>query len=163
MQLYFLTPPRPGLTDADFDFDRDPSAIAQTAAINDAVSTFMTSFVARGGRLLIYQGMSDPVFSADDIIRYYRELTRDDGPPQAWARLFLVPGMNHCGGGPATDDFDSLTAIQQWTEHGVAPDRIVARGRSFPGVTRPLCPYPKYAHYVGGDKNSAASFECKEP
>lgn len=163
MQLYFLTPPRPGLTDANFDFDRDPSAVAQTAAINDAVSTFMTSFVAHGGRLLIYQGMSDPVFSADDIIRYYRELTRDAGAPEAWARLFLVPGMNHCGGGPATDDFDALTAIQQWTEHGVAPDRIIAHGRAFPGVTRPLCPYPKYAHYRGGDQHSAASFECKAP
>ncbi len=163
MQMYFLTPPRPGLTDADFDFDRDPSAIAQTAAINDAVSTFMTSFVAHGGHLLIYQGMSDPVFSADDIIRWYRELTRDGGPPQAWARLFLVPGMNHCGGGPATDDFDALTAIQQWTEHGVAPDRLIAHGRAFPGVTRPLCPYPKYAQYISGDPHSAASFACKAP
>jgi Tannase and feruloyl esterase len=163
MQMYFLTPPRPGMTDASFDFDRDPPAVAQTAAINDAVSTFMTSFAAHGGRLLIYQGMSDPVFSADDIIHYYRELTRDDGPPQAWARLFLVPGMNHCGGGPATDDFDALTAIQQWTEHGVAPDRLIAHGRAFPGITRPLCPYPKYAHYLGGDPHAAASFECKAP
>lgn len=163
MQMYFLTPPRPGLSDADFDFNRDPGDVAQTAAINDAVSTFMTSFVAHGGRMLIYQGMSDPVFSADDIMRYYRELTRDAGAPQAWARLFLVPGMNHCAGGPATDDFDMLSAIQQWTEHGVAPDRIVAHGRAFPGVTRPLCPYPKYAHYLGGDQRSAASFECKAP
>ncbi len=163
MQLYFLTPSRPGLSDANFDFDRDPQAVAQTAAINDAVSTFMSSFVAHGGRMLIYQGMSDPVFSADDIIRYYGELARDDGPPQAWARLFLVPGMNHCGGGPATDDFDALTAIQQWTEHGVAPDRLIAHGRAFPGVTRPLCPYPKYAHYVGGDPHAAASFECRAP
>jgi feruloyl esterase len=163
LQMYFLTPPRPGLSAAAFDFDRDPRAVAQTAALNDAVSTFMSSFVAHGGRMLIYQGMSDPVFSADDIIRWYGELTRDTGAPQTWARLFLIPGMNHCAGGPATDDFDALTAIQAWTEHGVAPERLVARGRAFPGVTRPLCPYPKYARYAGADRNSAASFVCTAP
>jgi len=171
MQDYFLTPPQPHLTAAAFDFNRDPQLVAQTAAINDATSTFMTSFVAHHGRMLIYQGMSDPVFSADDIIRWYRQLSHDAAsvqpasghaaPVQDWARLFLVPGMNHCGGGPATDEFDALDAIQAWSERGTAPNRLIARGPSMPGVTRPLCPYPKYAHYTGGNPKAAASFTCK--
>jgi feruloyl esterase len=161
MQDYFLTPPQPGMTAAGFDFDRDPARTAQTAAINDATSTFMSSFVAHHGRLLIYQGMSDPVFSAAAIMRWYRQLSHDNASVQDWARLFLVPGMNHCGGGPATDDFDALDAIEGWTERGAAPDRLIASGASMPGVTRPLCPYPQYAHYVGGDPKSAASFACR--
>ena len=110
---------------------------------------------------MIYQGVSDPVFSASDIIDWYEQLTRDAGPPQAWARLFLVPGMTHCLGGPSTDDFDTLDAIQAWVEHGVAPDRIVAKGSAFPDTTRPLCPYPQYARYASGDTKSAASFQCR--
>jgi Tannase and feruloyl esterase len=160
MQDYFLTPPRPQLTPGQFDFDHDPQRVAQTAAINDATSTFMTSFKARQGRLLIYQGLSDPVFSADDIMDWYRQLTHDSAAAQGWARLFLVPGMNHCGGGPATDDFDALSAIQAWTERGIAPQRLLARSRTL-SVTRPLCPFPQYAHYRGGNPRDAASFECR--
>ena len=79
-----------------------------------------------------------------------------------WVRLFLVPGMTHCAGGPATDRFDMLTTIQSWVEEGRAPDRIVARGKTFPDATRPLCPYPTVARYAGGDPKSEASFVCKE-
>ncbi|MGH8207544.1 MAG: tannase/feruloyl esterase family alpha/beta hydrolase, partial [Steroidobacteraceae bacterium] len=161
VQDYFLTPTRPDLSTAAFSFDRDAPQVAQTAAINDATSTFMTSFVAHHGRMLIYQGMSDPVFSAADIMRWYRQLMHDVPGAADWARLFLVPGMNHCGGGPSTDQFDPLTAIVGWTEHGTAPDRLIARGSSMPGLTRPLCPYPQYARYTGGDPKSAASFACR--
>ena len=73
----------------------------------------------------------------------------------------MVPGMTHCSGGQATDQFDMLTAIQNWVEKGKAPDRIVAKGKAFPGVTRPLCPYPQVARYVGGDPKSEKSFECR--
>jgi feruloyl esterase len=161
LQEYLLTPPLTSFDPAQFDFDHDPARLAQTAAIDDASSTFLSSFTARGGRLLIYQGVSDPVFSANDLVDWYRQLSRDAGPPQAWARLFLVPGMTHCQGGPSTDDFDPLDAIEAWVEHGGAPDRIVAKGSAFPGLTRPLCPYPQYAHYAAGDAKSAASFQCR--
>jgi feruloyl esterase len=69
--------------------------------------------------------------------------------------------MTHCGGGQSTDEFDMLTAIQAWVEHGRAPDRIVASGRAFPGKTRPLCPYPKVARYEGGDVDDHHSFACR--
>jgi len=76
-------------------------------------------------------------------------------------RLFAVPGMLHCGGGEATDQFEMLDAIMDWVEAGKAPDRILATSRSLPGISRPLCPYPQRAEYIGGSTSSAASFACR--
>ncbi|MBD0274167.1 MAG: tannase/feruloyl esterase family alpha/beta hydrolase, partial [Acetobacteraceae bacterium] len=167
VSLYFLTPPAPDFDALRFDFDRDPARTAQTAAINDPTSTMLSSFVARGGRMLVYHGNSDPVFSTEDLKAYWRDLARDNGGPDAlagWARLFLVPGMGHCGGGPALDDFDPLAAIEAWVERGEAPDRLAARGTAFPGRSRPLCPYPLEARHDGrGDPQSAESFVCRPP
>ena len=80
-----------------------------------------------------------------------------------WSRLFLAPGMGHCGGGAAAlDQFDMLAAIVDWVERDQAPDSIRATGRAWPGRTRLLCPYPKYAHYKGsGDPEDSRSFECR--
>ena len=160
LRRYFVTTQNPDIGAGTFDFDRAAELTAQTGEINDPTSTFMTSFVGHGGRLLIYQGVSDPVFSANDIKGWYDQLAKDAGPPQAWARLFFVPGMNHCQGGPAMDRFDALAAIQSWVEDGKAPDRLVATGAAFPGASRPLCPYPQVARYKGGDTAAAESFAC---
>lgn len=162
MRYYFMTPPDPAVTPATFDFDKALQATAQIAAINDATGTFFSSYIARGGKLIVYEGMSDPVFSPNAIIGWYRKLMSQNRGTEDWARLFLIPGMNHCGGGPATDQFDALTAIVKWTEHDSAPARIVAHGAAFPGVTRPLCPYPKYARYRGGNPANARSFVCAD-
>ena len=80
-----------------------------------------------------------------------------------WSRLFLVPGMGHCGGGPATlDQFDMLDAVVGWVEKGTAPEAIKAAGSAFPGRSRPLCSYPRHAHYKGsGDPQNADNFECR--
>ncbi|UFN47724.1 tannase/feruloyl esterase family alpha/beta hydrolase [Roseomonas sp. OT10] len=164
--LYFMTPPVDGLDLRSFDFDRDPPRTAQTAAINDATATFLNSFSGHGGRLLVFHGQADPVFSATDLRDHWAELARDNGGAEAlsaWARLFVVPGMNHCGGGPAMDDFDPLAAIEAWVERGQAPDRLLARGSAFPGRSRPLCPAPQEARYRGGDPQEAASFACEAP
>jgi feruloyl esterase len=69
--------------------------------------------------------------------------------------------MTHCGGGKSTDRFDMLTAIQQWVEQGQAPDRVTATGRAFPGITRPLCPYPKVARFEGGNADDEEGFSCR--
>jgi poly(3-hydroxybutyrate) depolymerase len=163
--LVFSTPPMPGLDPLAYDFDRDPPRTAPMAALNDPTGTFHSSFVAHGGRLLVLHGNSDPVFSALDLVAYWQELTRDNGGAAAlaeWARLFLVPGMTHCGGGPALDDVDPLQAIEAWVERGEAPDRLLARGAAFPGRSRPLCPWPAEAHYrAGSDPQSAESFDCQ--
>lgn len=163
MRHYFMTPARPDFDVSRFDFDRDPAATELTGRYNDAVHTVLNTFNARGGRLLIYQGVSDPVFSANDIARWYDSLeSANEGTVAEWARLFMVPGMTHCGGGPSTDDFDPLSAIVDWVESARAPERLIARGVSFPEQNRPLCPYPKVARYRSGDSKDAGSFICSE-
>jgi feruloyl esterase len=81
-----------------------------------------------------------------------------------WSRLFLVPGMGHCGGGSrALDRFEMLTPLVDWVEAGRAPERVIATGESAPGESRPLCPFPAHAHYGGaGDAREAASYTCRE-
>ena len=162
---YFVHPYLADLDLAHIDFDKIADEVEETHAINDATSTDLGTFAGRGGRLILYEGVSDPVFSADDIIDYYDRFSKDGGgteKAQAIARLFLIPGMTHCGGGPATDQFDALDALEQWVEGGKPPASIVASGRAFPNRTRPLCPYPKYASYKGsGDPEDATSFDCK--
>jgi Tannase and feruloyl esterase len=148
-----------------FNFDADPVRIARVAKALDAVATDYAALRRRHGKLLIYAGLADPVFSANDLIAYYRRVIGVNGGVRAtqyFARLFLVPGMNHCGGGPATDQFDPLSAMERWVEQGLPPARLIARGRAFPGRTRALCPYPAVAHYQGtGSTQSAGSFVCR--
>ena len=79
-----------------------------------------------------------------------------------WSRLFLVPGMAHCSGGPALDRFDMLSAVVSWVEKGIAPDSVIATGKAFPGRSRPLYAYPKHAQYTGnGDSGGARNFRCQ--
>lgn len=162
---YFMTPARPGLQLDAVNFDDVARLTAQTAAINDTVSTQLSSFIAGGGKLIVVQGNSDPVFSANDLRRYWQQLSADNGAAaglQSWARLFMVPGMTHCGDGPGLDDIDPLTALEQWHDRGKAPAYLLASGSAFPGRTRPICPYPQEAHYVGqGDVEKAESFACR--
>jgi len=132
----------------------------------------------RGAKLMLYHGTSDPIFSSDDSTQWYEALRgANNGSANAFARFYRVPGMNHCSGGPATDQFDMLTPLVNWVEKGQAPDAVVASARGAgnaggvnadvpaswsPGRTRPLCPYPQVARYKGtGDVESAASFSCQ--
>ena len=130
----------------------------------------------RGAKVLVYHGAADPIFSAADTATWYDALKQANGGDASdFSRLFMVPGMNHCSGGPAADQFDALTALVNWVEKGDAPDRITATARG-PGAnvvnaevpaawgqrTRPLCAYPQVARYNGsGDPQSAASYSCK--
>ena len=162
LRLFSMTPPNPDLDPLQFDFDRDLPATAETAAINDAVATMHSTFAGHGAKMIVYHGLSDQAMSIGALLNWYEKLTPvKNGGPQSWARLFLVPGMTHCGGGQSTDRFDMLSAIQAWVENGTAPDRVVASGKAFPGITRPLCPYPKVAHYENGNPNDEKSFVCR--
>ena len=169
----------PGLLHGGFNpssvSSRDPDAAAGTAdgnASSALIDTFdwtnMTTFASRGGKMILFHGLSDPTFSALDTVDYYNRLGEANGGTEAvraWARLFLVPGMGHCGGGSlTTDSFDMLTALVNWVERDVAPDAVVASTRKDPRLARPLCPYPQYAHYSGrGDSNIEANFACRAP
>jgi feruloyl esterase len=132
----------------------------------------------RGAKMLVYHGTSDPIFSSDDTTSWYEALrTANGGDAANFARFFRVPGMNHCSGGPATDQFDMLTPLVAWVEKGQAPDTVTAAARgsgNAGGVnadlpanwsasrTRPLCAYPKVARYKGsGSVDDAANFSCQ--
>jgi Tannase and feruloyl esterase len=157
-----------------FDFGRDADKIYamggafETSAWSDVGmrSSDLSAFKAHGGKLVAPHGVSDPVFSVLDTIGWWKEVDRrNKGHAADFARVFPVPGMNHCGGGPATDQFDSLTALENWVLKGTAPDAIAAVAGAetpWPGRSRPLCAYPKVARYSGkGDINKAENFSCK--
>ncbi|MBL8549935.1 MAG: tannase/feruloyl esterase family alpha/beta hydrolase [Hyphomonadaceae bacterium] len=162
---YFMTPPQAQLEPQGVNFDEVWPQIWQQAAATDATSTYLTTFVARGGKMIILQGLSDPAFSANDITAWYDRMARDTGGAggaQSFARLFLLPGVTHCGGGAGLDDVDPLGAIEAWVERGTAPDRMIARGRAVADTSRPICPHPAYARYNGrGDTKDAANFTCQ--
>ena len=162
----FVTPSDPGLSTLNFDFERDPARMAAFhAEYNTADDVQLTGFRQRGGKLMLVHGTADPIFSASESVDYLQRLTATHGEAAtaAFAREFLVPGMGHCAGGPATDGYDGLTALVRWVEQGEAPDRLIARGTgTLPtSLTRPLCPWPKLARYGGGDVNRAESFACR--
>lgn len=180
----FSTPPKiipPGPQPAldylmSYDFDRDAPAIYATSAefprsawddIN-ARSPDLDAYRQHGGKLIIYQGGSDGVFSINDTIAWWNEVNqRMSGHAAGTVRLFPVPGMGHCMGGPATDQFDGFGALVNWVEHNQAPDRLEATagpGTPWPSRARPLCPYPAIARYKGkGDAEKAESFLCVAP
>jgi hypothetical protein len=132
----------------------------------DVGGTNLTAFKSRGGKLLMAHGVSDPIFSVKDSIAWWNDVNRAyNGTAAEFVRLFAVPGMNHCAGGPATDQFDAFGALVGWVEKGAAPERIVATAGSatpWPGRTRPLCVWPRIARYKGsGNLEDAANFVCQ--
>jgi feruloyl esterase len=117
--------------------------------------------------MIVPHGGSDPIFSINDTIDWWRKVdAANHGEAARFVRVYAVPGMNHCAGGPATDQYDALTAVVDWVEKGTVPEQIPAKAgptSPWPGRTRPLCPYPKYAHYRSGDLNQEDSFACEQP
>jgi feruloyl esterase len=163
----FVTPPDPALTVLNFDFERDPARMLAFHRVYDtADDVALDGYRQRRGKLLFFHGTADPIFSSLEVEDYMRRVHARHGEANAnaFARLFLVPGMNHCAGGPATDNFDGLATIVRWVEQGEAPTRVVAQGSAPPlqNVRRPLCAWPRTATYKGsGDTNDAANFECR--
>ena len=162
------------------------SLFATNAIYTESAMSFMTPPDAtqladvrrRGAKVLVYHGVSDPIFSVSDTAAWYEGVERNSGGDASnFARFFRVPGMGHCSGGPATDQFDLISPLVAWVEQGDAPERITASARG-PGNagganpevpaawaaarTRPLCPYPSVARYRGfGDVEAASSYRCR--
>jgi feruloyl esterase len=169
---YYLNPPDPSFIAAtQFNFDTDPQreiANNPIVAANPDISTYKDG----GGKLIFYHGLSDPGPSNLYTLDYYNALAALNGginAVQSFARYFRIPNMGHCSGGPATSTFDGVTSMVNWVENGVAPDSIPASGtafRSTQGTTtglpttrsRPLCPYPQAAKYVGPAGGNIADF-----
>ena len=175
---------------ADWDYkntkvdDGLNAAERKTAKILNATDPNLATFRAHGGKLILYHGWNDAAISALNTINYYNSVASKMGQAETdtFSRLYMVPGLQHCGGGPGANSFGQLgmgapdpqhnmeVALEQWVEQGTAPSAIVAtkfvdddpsKGVEF---TRPLCPYPQVAKFNGtGDPNDAANFVCASP
>jgi feruloyl esterase len=154
---------------ADQDVDEEfMAALDANEALGATAAQYnVSTFIDNGGRHIFYHGEADPWFSSNETVRYFAEMAEANASVESveeYARLYLVPGMAHCSGGEQTlDSFDLLTPIVEWVENAEPPGSVTATGRSMPGQSRPLCPYPSYAHFDGGDSDRAASYECRMP
>ena len=163
-----------------FDINSSTAAADEkTSGALNATNPDLSAFERRGGKLILWHGWDDPAISAQNTVNYYNSVIAALGKAKAdsFVRLYMAPGVQHCGGGPGPDSFhqfgpvlapadarhDMSVALEQWVDKGIAPDSIIATKMSKAGVemTRPLCPYPQVAHYKGkGDPKDAASFVC---
>jgi feruloyl esterase len=148
-----------------WDLDRDTTLAEKKAGFIDVHTRDLSAFKARGGKLLLYHGWSDPAIAAGNTVNIYKGVLSKMGAKQEdWLRLFMVPGMGHCRGGSGPDQFNKMAVIERWRESGISPDQIPAAHvtGSTVDMTRPLCPYPKVAAYKGsGSMTDAANFACK--
>lgn len=152
------------------DFDRDVALVDQLDdGLLAATDPDLTEFAARGGKLILIHGWSDPGIGPRYSINYYKSVVERMGGSATtddFIRLFMAPGMAHCRGGEGPDTVDPLPLMEQWVEQGIVPDRMIA-SRSRRGEadrTRPLCSYPQVARYRGtGSTDDAANFACVNP
>ncbi len=149
------------------------AAHVKWGALNEASVDFMhadatdlSPFTKRGGKIIIFHGVSDPVFSINDTLRWLAQVdARERGQSGRFVQFYAVPGMNHGRGGPATDHFDIFSQLVAWREKGVAPGKVVATAGNdtpWPGRTRLLCPYPQQPRRTGENIETATSFHCEK-
>jgi hypothetical protein len=169
-----------------FDFDRDVKFMDEKLGpIRNATNADLKSFKDRGGKLIVYHGWSDPAIAPLSSVNYYESVIAKMGHKDTgdFVRLYMVPGMQHCGNGPGPNDFGSVplakadarhsmqSAIERWVKDGIPPDAIIATKYKTDGVrssgvlrTRPLCPYPQEAKHRGsGSIDDASNFACSSP
>ena len=147
-------------------FDRDLAYAESKLPTIGATDPNLMEFKKRNGQLLMYHGWADPVVPPEDGIRYYESVERamaGEANTAAFFRLFMAPGMGHCGGGDGPDTSDALNALDQWVAEGKAPEKIIA-SHAINGIvdrTRPLCPYPREPKWTGaGNTEDAGAFVC---
>jgi feruloyl esterase len=165
MRYLVHNPPKPDYDCGTFDFERDIHMLDEWGKLADAKDPDLSKLRKQGGKLLMTYGWSDPVLQPMMGVNYYEQAISENGPDTPdFFRLFMIPGMSHCGGGVCPNQHDPMTAIINWVEKGKAPEKILVKQVVNGEVvrTRPLCPYPQIAKYKGtGDIDDAANFECK--
>ena len=170
--LEYFTFSNPTFDFHHFNFHNPQHIAAQlaTGKIFDALNPDISAFKSRGGKLILIHGWNDPVISPLATIHYYNEVVKKMGgikQTKNYIRLFMSPGMLHCGDGPGVTPFDNLTPLENWVEKGIAPDSIIATNIA-KNMTRPLCPYPQKAVLNAGQDptkksvtDKAENFHCK--
>lgn len=149
-----------------FDFDLDLKFADLALPQVDSMDANLTPFKQRQGKLLMYYGWADPVVPPEEGIRYYEAVERTTAGVRDFARLFMLPGVGHCGGGPGPDTFEALGTLDRWVSDGTAPDSIVVSHSTDGKVDRTglLCPWPQVSKWKGsGSTDNAVSFGCHKP
>lgn len=178
----FADDPGPDWMPEDFDMDRDPPRMGYNRMLNNAASPDLRAFVARGGKVISYQGWADQSVPPLGVVDYLSDVERFMGGKDAvsdFYRLFMLPGVAHCVGGEGPSRVDALAALEAWVEDGEAPDQLIAyKLKKDPGdfaaaylppakkdiaVSRPVYPYPNVARYRRGDPDHWQSFGPHDP
>jgi len=167
----------------DFDYDKNPEALIPFEKDQDADSTDLSGFKAHGGKLILYNGWADHSTPPLRTVQYFEDVRQKNGEgTDQFVRLFMMPGLYHCNGGPGPNSFgglgqkgykkndpesDIIGALDRWVEQGIAPTKLIATKfkdddpRQGVARTRPVCPYPQVATYKGsGSVDDAANFSC---
>jgi hypothetical protein len=156
-------------SDSAWDYSRYSGSFSadakRFAAVVDADNPDLSRFAARNGKLVIWHGWSDPALNPVGSINYYNSVLSRDHRAASYARLFMEPGVLHCGDGPGPSDVPWMNVITDWVEHGRAPERVIVTKHDARGSvirTRPLCAFPERAVYTGkGSTDDAANFVCR--
>jgi feruloyl esterase len=167
MRYLILDPPQAEYDFMKFDYDRDTSLVERWSKLADAKDADLSKFRKSGGKLIMTYGWADQILQPMMGVNYYEAIVKKSGKSATdFARLFMMPGVAHCGGGVGPDRNDAVTAVIDWVEKNKAPDALIASKVTSNAVvrTRPLCPYPQVARYKGqGSIDEAASFSCVAP
>jgi feruloyl esterase len=167
MRYLILDPPQPTYDSSQFDYDRDVALVSRWSKLADAKDPDLSKFRKSGGKLIMTYGWADTILQPLMGVNYYEAVVKTNGKSTTdFARLFMAPGMAHCGGGIGPDRNDAVTAVIDWVEKGKAPDQLIASKVINGQVarTRPLCAYPQVARYNGqGSIDDAANFSCVAP
>ena len=168
MRYLILDPPQPEYDSMTFDYDRDPSTLIERwSKLADAKDADLSRFRQSGGKVIMTYGWADQILQPMMGVKYYESVVAKHGSGTSdFARLFMMPGVAHCGGGIGPNLLDAVTAVIDWVEKNKAPDSLLASKVTNGAVvrTRPLCPYPQVARYKGqGSIDDAANFSCVAP
>ena len=169
MKFFYLDPPPdPSWSYTMFNFNTDPPRLVRNGSLVNARNTDLAPLKKRGGKIVHYSGWADQQVNPLPGIAYYEAVSKEmgDEATRDFYRLFMVPGMFHCNGGPGCNTADWLAAVMDWVEKGTAPAQLIGAhveaGKTT--RTRPLCPYPQVARYKGeGSIDDAANFACVAP
>ena len=167
MRYLILDPPQPEYDFMTFDYDRDTALVERWSKLADAKEADLSRFRKSGGKVIMTYGWADQILQPMMGVNYYEAVVAKNGSGTSdFARLFMMPGVAHCGGGIGPDRVDAVTAVIDWVEKNKAPDSLLASKVTNGTVTRtrPLCPYPQVARYKGqGSIDDAANFSCVAP